>query len=656
MPRQPRLSSQANRREVMQRNRNKKFRMELRQRLRFAKHFKTPIIIPLRGFFSEKPNGDTPESHQLAEPQHQNPIPLENMGEPHISTHNPNNLATSMGTPTVRKLDSSDQRTSSERANDEPSGKRTSNFAPSSYHSYQPCSDRSSDEQRAFQHQPTSQGIQSGHLHIARFIPGESPSRSPPLHNQLSPISGRLRHVLAIARHGISERYIEPELEESVGSVGQDDIEIDNNMTPINILTWNARGAASADFCLAIMDLKTCHLPRVVSYLRLKWEVFKLKTSSRALFMWDSAYVKMDIHGDSFQEIQATVELICGDFNEVLSLDEKWGGLPASSSRIRDFKHCVEYCGVTDLVNLEQELAKEFQDVLRIEEELWASKCRIEWLQLGDSNTSFFHSSVIERRRSNRILALQDQSGNWLYNPLEIKDHITDYFFNCFTASPVDNIDVNLPLPSISSSDKISLSTMPNALDIKNALFSLKPYKAPGVDGFQAAFFQKVDSRSISAIKNTLNSFLSCFGLSINNSKSSIWFSNNTPPSMRNTTTRDLNFSIVDKPGKYLGSFLGFKGKTTLINSVISPIITFHSNYAILPSKTCKLNSDGACSGNLGPFAISGIIRDHMGNWVKGFSGYVGHGLPFEDLVKLKCPTPSEKETSVLIFLLSVPF
>ncbi|KAF7810986.1 reverse transcriptase [Senna tora] len=69
-----------------------------------------------------------------------------------------------------------------------------------------------------------------------------------------------------------------------------------------------------------------------------------------------------------------------------------------------------------------------------------------------------------------------------------------------------------------------------------------------------------------------------------------------------------------------------------------------------------KLNCDGACSGNPGPFAIGGIIRDHMGNWVKGFSGYVGHGLPFGDLVKLKCPTPSEKETSVLIFLLNVPF
>ncbi|KAF7822403.1 ribonuclease H [Senna tora] len=73
--------------------------------------------------------------------------------------------------------------------------------------------------------------------------------------------------------------------------------------------------------------------------------------------------------------------------------------------------------------------------------------------------------------------------------------------------------------------------------------------------------------------------------------------------------------------------------------------------------------------GNPGSFAIGGVIRDHMGNWVKGFSGFVGQGtvlqaelwaifsgLHFRNLVKLDCLTPSEKEASVLIFLLSSLF
>ncbi|KAF7818437.1 reverse transcriptase [Senna tora] len=996
------------------------------------------------GFLSEESNGDTTKSHQPPEPQHKNPIPLENMGKPHISSHSPNNLATSMGSPTVGESDSSDQRARSERTNDEPPGQRTSTPDSSSYHSDQPCPDRPSDEQRAVQHQPAPQ-VQAVDASVTCSLSLDTGYLD--YHLKFSPIpSLKPTGKFYMDDSPNEESYIEPELEESVGSVGQHEVEIDNNMTLINILAWNARGAASADFQRAIMDLKNRHLPRVVFISETRvggiraeniiksigydgfYKVDPMGYAGGLWLMWNSSFVKMDIHGESFQEIQATMEvsnfrflvsfvyaspirdrrkvlwsnlmnlaeihsmpwLICGDFNDVLSLDEKWGGLPASSSRIREFKHCIDYCGVTDLgflgqkftwinkrdngqtvferldrflanpqwihlfphasnqhlprikpdhtpillstnpfppllgqkpfrceriwlgrkdfsdlvrdcwsispnineglsliqdkaktwnknifgnvfyrknrlmrrlngINLalqkgqklrlsrlEQVLAKESQEVLRIEEELWASKSRIDWLQLGDSNTSFFHSSVVERRRSNRILALQDRSGNWLYNPLDIKDHITDYFFNCFNSSPVDSIDANLALPSVSSLENMSLSALPNALEIKNALFSLKPYKAPGVDGFQAAFFQKfwdifekdiipniqeifstkvippswnetiiclipkthnpneiknfrpislcnslykiiskilvnrikpilpnlicenqaafirgrratdnvilanevihsynrkksrkfgwmmisldlekaydklnwsfissiltnmnfppettslihacissvshqilingtlsnfiqpsrgirqgdplspfificcmqylsslidvqvrnkswsapklrntpishllfaddvllfarVDSNSISAIKNVINSFVSCSGLSINNSKSSIWFSNNTPQNMRNTASRDLNFAVVDKPGNYLGSVLGFKGKhsdfipllnkvqiridnwsnrflslagkTTLINSVISPIITFHTNSTILPSKTSK--------------------------------------------------------------------
>ncbi|KAF7821833.1 reverse transcriptase [Senna tora] len=63
------------------------------------------------------------------------------------------------------------------------------------------------------------------------------------------------------------------------------------------------------------------------------------------------------------------------------------------------------------------------------------------------------------------------------------------------------------------------------------------------------------------------------------------------PPSMKSTASRELNFSVVDHSGKYLGSLLGFK---------VSPIITFHTNYAILPAKTSK--------------AIDKIIRDFFWN------------------------------------------
>ncbi|KAF7801847.1 reverse transcriptase [Senna tora] len=50
-------------------------------------------------------------------------------------------------------------------------------------------------------------------------------------------------------------------------------------------------------------------------------------------------------------------------------------------------------------------------EVLRCEEELWASKSRMDWLSLGDANTKFFHTYVLGRRRHNIINGLSDSGG-----------------------------------------------------------------------------------------------------------------------------------------------------------------------------------------------------------------------------------------------------
>ncbi|KAF7815199.1 reverse transcriptase [Senna tora] len=399
----------------------------------------------------------------------------------------------------------------------------------------------------------------------------------------------------------------------SLDSVGQNFFVADSNMTPITILIWNARGAASPEFRRVINDLRVCHRPHVlfISETRVggsraeqiintlgfdgQYKVDPMGYAGGLWLLWDPAVVRTTIHGRAFQEIHATIEvfnsdpffasfiyaspnrdrrkilwsnlmnlsevvsipwMICGDFNDILSPDEKWGGNAASASRIRDFKTCIDYCGLSDLgfmghkftwynkrpdghtvferldrflsntqwlhifpeavvhhlpriksdhnplllctnpayqyrpsrpfkceqiwlsqldfinlvhsawatcpslpeglkviqekaqhwnkytfgnifqrkrklinrlngitkalfirhnpglVSLEKSLSIEYQKVLLLEEELWASKSRIDWLLLGDSNTSFFHSSVIQRRRSNRINAIKDPSGN----------------------------------------------------------------------------------------------------------------------------------------------------------------------------------------------------------------------------------------------------
>ncbi|KAH9667991.1 reverse transcriptase domain-containing protein [Citrus sinensis] len=62
------------------------------------------------------------------------------------------------------------------------------------------------------------------------------------------------------------------------------------------------------------------------------------------------------------------------------------------------------------------------------EEILWLQKSRKDWLLHGDRNTNFFHKKTIARRRRNRIEAIRDSSGNWLYDEEDIKRFIDDIF------------------------------------------------------------------------------------------------------------------------------------------------------------------------------------------------------------------------------------
>lgn len=45
------------------------------------------------------------------------------------------------------------------------------------------------------------------------------------------------------------------------------------------------------------------------------------------------------------------------------------------------------------------------------EEQFWSQKARIQWLEQGDKNTSYFHASVMQKRKCNRISYLDKEQG-----------------------------------------------------------------------------------------------------------------------------------------------------------------------------------------------------------------------------------------------------
>ena len=149
----------------------------------------------------------------------------------------------------------------------------------------------------------------------------------------------------------------------------------------------------------------------------------------------------------------------------------------------------------SSLVTLENHLLKELEVVLEQEKDLWALKSRINWMILGDRNTSFFHVSTLARRKRNLITAIKNEVGECLTEEREVASHIREGFMKLYTTSQEAitwEIKHNQSWQAkLSNEENVNLSHMVTNEEIKTALWSLKAFKAPGPDGLHARFFQR---------------------------------------------------------------------------------------------------------------------------------------------------------------------
>ena len=91
-------------------------------------------------------------------------------------------------------------------------------------------------------------------------------------------------------------------------------------------------------------------------------------------------------------------------------------------ARINGIQAALEKYSSRGLMRLEARLRRDLEMVMGQEEILWWQKSRKDWIMHGDRNTKFFHQKTIVRMRRNKIEAIQDNSGNWLYNEEEIRN------------------------------------------------------------------------------------------------------------------------------------------------------------------------------------------------------------------------------------------
>lgn len=138
---------------------------------------------------------------------------------------------------------------------------------------------------------------------------------------------------------------------------------------------------------------------------------------------------------------------------------------------------------------LKQELMKAHRE----EEIYWWQKSKDKWLHRGDKNSRFFHNSVKAARGRNTIDKLTNAAGVEVFTEAAKGEVALEYFSGLFKSSnpaPLTTWFGDMQ-PRVTDQMNVELMRPVSAKEIKEAMFSINPSKAPGPDGMSAIFFQK---------------------------------------------------------------------------------------------------------------------------------------------------------------------
>ncbi|KAL1175985.1 hypothetical protein V6Z11_A04G127600, partial [Gossypium hirsutum] len=104
--------------------------------------------------------------------------------------------------------------------------------------------------------------------------------------------------------------------------------------------------------------------------------------------------------------------------------------------KLTRIQEIMDFSGTNQLAQVELKIRQELDNILRHEEILWKQKARCDWLHFGDHNTKFFHSRTLRQRKNNRITAIHNDHGDWIYEPKAIEAEANKFFQNLYGESP----------------------------------------------------------------------------------------------------------------------------------------------------------------------------------------------------------------------------
>eukprot|EP00253_Pinus_taeda_P001787 PITA_01787 len=294
-----------------------------------------------------------------------------------------------------------------------------------------------------------------------------------------------------------------------------------------------------------------------------------------------------------------------------------------------------------DLLQREIDLQKEFHKASRVEEEFWRQKSRALWLQAGDKNTSFFHKHAEARKQFKSVKEIHHQ-GVVVKDFEEIKRAAHSYFKDLYSAPDEPPLDpqiypMNLIPNCVQDPTNAMLMAPISMKDLRSALDSMEPDKAPGPDGFPVRFYLSCwdiinsdllrmvkKSQSCAKIGGGINS---AFLALIPKEKGAANFSRFRPISLCNSSYKLITKIIAQRLKKILPAIIpenqgGFiKGRKILDNIVLVQEAVHSSYHRKEKGMVIKLDLANAFDRVKHEFLF--MVMDKMGfspaiiNWIK---------------------------------------
>ncbi|XP_022014977.1 uncharacterized protein LOC110914496 [Helianthus annuus] len=182
--------------------------------------------------------------------------------------------------------------------------------------------------------------------------------------------------------------------------------------------------------------------------------------------------------------------------NPLRSLLFKQGNLHKKVEKLRVELDSIQLLIDRDPTNAElrvseSSISSQLQEASLDEERFLKQKSKVDWLSAGDMNSTFFHSSLKVRNHVSRIEGIKDAAGNLFEGENVFQPFVQHYekFFGSqgdISLTPAPDLFSKVLDPQVA----IHMIRQVTAEEVKKAIFSIGIDKAPGPDGYTAAFFK----------------------------------------------------------------------------------------------------------------------------------------------------------------------